>query len=256
MYNKDYQRGRTYEAIILMGLMCLLTYVSRLWPLLLLTILGLIAAVIRLLVLSRVKARPDTPVLELSEGRVSLSQADQQNIQFRSIQSSVSQILGAQFPDVRWIWENPRAKEDFFAGSELFVLMNRAGGYRRARVVIQNLQVTDVIIEKNEQSCRKETSAESQKDDEKLCEEEETHEVLEEEDIPEDFGLIAFQWVESHILLLNDRCNNAIGSGADHILLPASELPGQESWEEICKELARNDLPDTEISEDGIEIKI
>ena len=56
-----------------------------------------------------------------------------------------------------------------------------------------------------------------------------------DDDIPENYGLIAFQWVEAHVMELNDRCNEAIGEGLTEYLIPASELPVSESWEEICK---------------------
>ena len=73
-----------------------------------------------------------------------------------------------------------------------------------------------------------------------------------EEDVPENFGLIAFQWVEAHVMELNDRCNEAIAEGLSEYLIPADELPVTESWEEICNELIRNDLHGARCCDDGI----
>ena len=76
-----------------------------------------------------------------------------------------------------------------------------------------------------------------------------------EDDIPEDFGLLAFQWVEAHVIELNERVNEAIGKRESSILISASELPVQESWLEICKELERNDLSGAICHKDGIIIE-
>ena len=79
-----------------------------------------------------------------------------------------------------------------------------------------------------------------------------TDEEEEEEETPENFGLIAFQWVEAHVMELNDRCNEAIAEGLSEYLIPADELPVTESWEEICKELIRNDLRGARCCDEGI----
>ena len=67
------------------------------------------------------------------------------------IQRRISQILEAKYPNVRWVWESPRAREDIMAGNKVYVILNRAGGYRRGQVLIRNLQVFDVIFENPEQ---------------------------------------------------------------------------------------------------------
>ena len=52
MNKKDQKRHMAYEALVLLGMLALLTFICRLWPILLLIILGIFAAVIRLLFLS------------------------------------------------------------------------------------------------------------------------------------------------------------------------------------------------------------
>ena len=52
MSNRDKKRHLAYEALLLLGCLAMLLFITRLWPLLLLAILGIFAAVIRLLFLS------------------------------------------------------------------------------------------------------------------------------------------------------------------------------------------------------------
>ena len=62
MNNKDRKRQIAYEVLMILGMLALLTFICRLWPILLLIILGIFAAAIRLLFLSgnRVASCPHT----------------------------------------------------------------------------------------------------------------------------------------------------------------------------------------------------
>lgn len=73
--------------------------------------------------------------------------------------------------------------------------------------------------------------------------------------MPENFGLIAFSWVEANVMELNDRCNEAIAEGFSEYLIPADELPVSESWEEVCKVLIRNDFHGAQCCDEGIIIE-
>ena len=73
--------------------------------------------------------------------------------------------------------------------------------------------------------------------------------------MPENFGLIAFNWVEAHVMELQERCNEAIGDGLAEYLIPAEELPVTESWDEICKVLIRNEFPGALCCDEGIIIE-
>ena len=53
MKNKEFQRRLVYDTLILLGVFTVILFMCRLWPLILLCILGLFAAMIRLLFLSR-----------------------------------------------------------------------------------------------------------------------------------------------------------------------------------------------------------
>ena len=147
MNDKNFKRHMAYEALVILGLLALLTYITRLWPILLLIILGSFIATLRRLFLSCKKVEPVKPTLALPPPSAPSTETDMQSIAYAIIQRRITQILRDRFPEVRWIWENPKAKEDIMIGNPVYVLLNRAGGYRRGRVVIQNLTVMDVVFE-------------------------------------------------------------------------------------------------------------
>lgn len=247
MNDKNFKRHMAYEALVILGLLALLTYITRLWPILLLIILGIFIATLRLLFLSSKKVEPVKPTLALPPPSAPPTETDMQSMAYAIIQRRITQILQGKFPEVRWIWENPKAKDDIMAGNTVYVLLNRAGGYRRGRVVLQNLTVMDVVFE--EEKPKAEPSAPNPAPGSgpvPPADEEE------DEETPENFGLIAFQWVEAHVMELNDRCNEAIAEGLSEYLIPADDLPVTESWEEICNELIRNDLHGARCCDDGI----
>lgn len=252
MKDKNFKRHMAYEALILIGLLALLTFITRLWPILLLIILGIFAAALRLLFLSNTRVEPLDPILSLPEPGTPPQPKPQdfESMAMCLIQTRISQILEARYPNVRWVWENPRAREDIMAGNKVYILLNRAGGYRRGQVLIRNLQVFDVLFEQPEQ---KSESAPPPAPAVPPTQEPERQDN--QEDIPEDYGLIAFQWVEANIVRLNERCNEAIGQGEEACLIPAEELPAIDSWPDICKELEHNDLPGAYCTDGGIKIE-
>ena len=58
MNNKDRKRQIAYEVLIILGSLALLTFICRLWPILLLIILGIFVAAISLLFLSGNRVDP------------------------------------------------------------------------------------------------------------------------------------------------------------------------------------------------------
>lgn len=58
MTKKEWQRHMAYEALVILGMLALLLFVCRLWPILLLVILGIFAAALRLVFLSSPKVQP------------------------------------------------------------------------------------------------------------------------------------------------------------------------------------------------------
>ena len=259
MRDKEKQRHYAYEALQIMMLLALLTFITRIWPILLLVILGIFIAVIRLLFLSSKKVEPAVPVLALPKPQIQSVETEQdlQKLAYRLIQVRITQILQAKYPDVRWIWENAYAMEDIMAGNKVYVILNRAGGYRRGLVVIRNLHVFDVVFDAPQDQKPVEQTpppAEEPREPDPASDTPD-EDSSEPEEIPEDFGLIAFQWVEANVMLLNEQVNEAMGRRENSYLIAADMLPVKESWPEICKELARCDLEGAVSCDDGIQIE-
>lgn len=257
MNDKNRQRHIAYEVLVILGQLALLTYITRLWPILLLVILGIFIAALRLLFLSSQKVEPVRPLPTLPPPRQPPTEKDLQSAAYTIIQCRITQILSTKFPEARWVWENPRAMEDILAGNPTYVLLNRAGGYRRGRVVIQQFQVVDIVFDEKQPTPSPSTPVPAS----------DLHPARnpappapvpedDEEPMPENFGPLAFNWVESHVIDLNEQCNEAVAEGLSEYLIPAQELPVTESWDAICEALIRSDFRGAHCCDEGIIIEI
>ena len=243
MNKKDQKRHMAYEALVLLGMLALLTFICRLWLILLLIILGIFAAVIRLLFLSSRKIEVIVPLPLLPEPVKEATEKDVQVLAYSVILRRVTELVLAEYPEARWVWEAPNAEKVIQESQEVFILLNRAGGYRRAKVVIRNLQV--VGIEYNPQV-----------EENAVLEPEDNAPEPEEEPEVQNYELLAFEWADAHIFELNARCNEAIGENLSELILLAEELPVRESWADICRELIRAGLTDVQCVSEGIKINL
>ena len=248
MKNKDTQRRIAYEVLIILLMLGLLTFVCRLWPILLLIILGIFVAAIRLLFLSSRQVTVVEPLPTLPAPPKEPTEQDMLSIAYALILKRVSELVLGEYPNARWVWESPQVKERIKNSEELFILLNHAGGYRRAKVLLSNLQVTGLAY----QTVISQTESEPPKPEAETTE----TEPKTEEDVPENYELLAFEWVEANLMSLNSRCNEAIGLGMEELILYADELPVRESWPDICRELMRNDLEEVSCVQDGIRIEL
>lgn len=243
---KDWVRSMSYEAIVILGVIALLTFICRLWPLLLLVMLCLIGAAIRLLFLKVKDAttQQEPEVVSVPEPKP-VTERDVKELAFSVILTRITELVEADYPKAKWVWEKPNAKALVLAGDEAYIILSGAGGYRRARPVVENLQLKSLDY-----------MTVSQKPKEI---EEDLPEDFDEEDddaeIPVNYELMAFEWAEANVIELNERCNNAVGEGKEEMLISADELPVPESWECICTELNRAGLENLEIVPEGIKIK-
>ena len=244
MNKKDQKRHMAYEALVLLGMLVLLTFICRLWPILLLIILGIFAAVIRLLFLSSRKIEVIAPFPLLPEPVNEATEKDVQVLAYSVILRRVTELVLSEYPEARWVWEAPNAEKLIRENQEVFILLNRAGGYRRAKVVIRNLQV--VGIDYNPQTEEEEATLEPENN------------VPDSDEEPEvqNYELLAFEWADAHIFELNARCNEAIGENLSELILLAEELPVRESWADICRELIRAGLEDVQCVPEGIKINL
>lgn len=243
MNNKEKQTRFVHEALVIMGVLALLCFISRLWPILLLLILGVFIAAIRMVFLSAKKVEMVEP-LPIPESKPTPipTETDVKALAYSVTLRRITELIASEYPEARWVWEAPNAKELFDAGGALFILLNRAGGYRRAKVIIKDLQVLGIEYETAPQLDNSQPGQENTE--------------LPEENESESFQLIAFEWTEAHIFELNARCNEAIGQNLPELLIYADELPVKESWEDICDELGRAGLEDVCCVPEGIKINL
>lgn len=245
--NRDTKRKILYETLTILGVIALLTFICRLWPLLLLVFLIAIITTVRLLVLTFKKSKQEIPeeVKPISE-----TVPTEQNVidtAFSLICERISESVRKIYPDAKWVWEKPSAKSLILDGIEVFVILNKDGGYRRAKVLISNLMFSGIEFVEADTENKPNGIPDINV---------ETAEVI--SDVNADtvnYELVAFEWVENNILELNKRCNEMLGNGQNEYVLQAAELPVQESWENVCGELKRAGLKSAEILADGIKIK-
>lgn len=238
---KDWKRHIAYEVLVILVMLTLLMYLCRLWPIIFLLIIGIFITALRLLFLSpkRVEVVEPLPLPALPEPKEP-TEKDVKELAYSVILRRITEHVTASYPEARWVWETPNARQLIELGEEVFILLNRAGGFRRAHVVIQNLQV--VTIEYN---CAPAKPIEPEDDD-----------IDTDDSKEENFDLVAFEWADAHIMELNKRCNEAIGEGMTEIILTSDELPVKESWPAICKELEKNGLENVKCIPQGIKINL
>lgn len=244
--NKDFTRRMTHEALIILGVLAFFTFMFRLWPLLVLVIFCIIGGAIRLLFL---KAKEVTVQQEAEvkneEPKKGPTEKDVKDLAYSVILTRISEMVSSEYPKAKWIWEKPNARKLIENGENVFILLNGAGGYRSAAVVIQNLQVVrlDYITANPIVSPTDDEPEEDTEDDAA-------------EPIPVNYELLAFEWAEAHIIEINDRCNEAVGQGKEELILMAEELPMSDAWASICVELKKASLEDVEIVPEGIKINL
>ena len=255
MNQKERLRRLAYDALILLGVLALITFICRLWPVLLLILLGIFAAIIRLLFLSTKKVEVIEEEKKTPEQERTYTEQDVHKIAYGVIQQRVTSLVLRDYPQAKWVWEVPDAQKRMQNGEDVFILLNGAGGYRRAKVLLKNMAVIgldyctatpDPSPESPPEFFPNSEKAEGQKQDADQS----------AKPVIENYELLAFEWVEAHILDLNARCNEAIAKGNSCVLLQPQELPVKEAWQNLCEELIRAGLPNAVCADDGIKIEI
>ncbi len=154
-----------------------------------------------------------------------------------------------EFPEAKWVWGQPNTKKSVIDEREVYIYLNRAGGYRRGRVIIQDLRLFDIEF----------TVAESRllpREEEEELLNISTGETINRGEDRQNYELLAYDWVQSNIMRLNENCNEALGRGEMESIIPIEELPIKESWIHICKELVREGIKGGECIPEGIKIKL
>ena len=244
--NNDKKNNLGHEALILIGCIMLLSFICRLWPILLLMLLAVFAAAIILLLRPQTGTNDTLSETPPAKTDVKLpNEKDVQALAYSVILRRITELVTNEYPNARWIWESPNAKQQVFIMSELYILLNHAGGYKRAKVQLHNFRVIGIEYEGigHDEPC-----VSSEKDTEDIPPQEESEK--------QNYELIAFEWVDTHIIPINEKCSEAIGQGFTEILISDDELPTPESWDNICAELKRAGVSHTAISDEGIKINL
>ena len=247
MNNPDRKANLAVDALVFLLALALLTFITRLWPILLLVILGIFVAALRLVFLSAKQAPKEAPqLLPAQPVRPTEPEPDLEDMIFEQVCARVTLLVRRRFPNANWIWELPDAKRRILDGQTAGILLNQAGGYRRGEVRLNLYRVDDIVFPEptapEEPAPEPESAPEEHPDPEPQPQ--------------ENYELLAFEWVEAHILELNNRCNEAVGSKRSTLLLKADELPQKESWPAICAELAKQDIQNTACRDEGIWIQL
>ena len=120
MTKKEWQRHMAYEALVILVMLALLLFVCRLWPILLLVILGIFAAALRLVFFSSPKVQPIRPEQQTAASsapqRAVKSQRTAQNVEdtlsFGELQTQVTRWVRQEYPEARWVWKYPDSKAE------------------------------------------------------------------------------------------------------------------------------------------------
>ena len=97
--------------LIILGLLALLTFICRLWPILLLIILGIFVAAISLLFLSGNRVDPVEAQPLLPAPIPAPTERDLRKLAQSLITSRITTLVLNEYPNARWIWEAPNAFE-------------------------------------------------------------------------------------------------------------------------------------------------
>jgi len=249
--DKESKQGCAYHMLILLGVILLLAFIKKLWPIILIALAGLVIVGLKLAFSKAQPAEDDIPAEQPAtpppETEFSIIQKS-----FGLLQRRISEQVALQFPGAKWVWGVTNAVNSFRNNEPLFILLNGAGGYKKVHIVIYNLMFNGLRYITAEHANPQPEIRESPRDDVVVH--------LEEEPLPEDapinYGRLAFEWVDSNMSDINEKYNEAIAQHKACLLIPAEDLPHPDSWPDVCEELKRIGFAVAEICEYGITINI
>lgn len=235
----------THDVLSLILALVVLLMMTKLWPILLLVILGLFGYALWMLV--RIEKRPTfvppPPLLALP---APVSEQEVLTKAFGLLQRRITEQITAIYPDAKWVWSAPGARELFAAGGPLIILLNRAGGFQKAVVQVSSLQLFSLIYLPQEPQAS--SGEEPDAEPEAPSEDKPAEEV--------DYGLLAFEWVDANLQRLNVQCNEVIAHADTGFRIPAEELPHGDSWPAVCEELVRSGFTAAQALANGIQVQI
>ncbi|MPM49560.1 hypothetical protein SDC9_96290 [bioreactor metagenome] len=239
------EKQLSHDVLSLILALAILLTITKLWPILLLVILGLFAYALWMLV--RIETRPTAvPPPALLALPAPVSEQEVLAKAFGLLQRRITEQITAVYPNAKWVWSAPGARELFAAGAPLTILLNRAGGFQKAVVQVSNLQLYSLIY--LPQTQQGPAAAEADAEPETPSEGSPAEEV--------DYGLLAFEWVDANLQRLNAQCNEVIAHADAGFRIPAEELPHGDSWPAVCEELVRSGFAAAQALANGIQVQI
>ena len=255
--NRERKRKIVYEVLILLGMLALLTLVTRIWPMLLLVILGILIAALRLLFLNSTKVEIIEPAVPPVMNVRLETEKDLIRRAYSLIERRISEEVISIHPSARWHWTNPNALFSLESDEPLYIILNNAGGFRKATVEVHNLIFTRLSYETVPPS--HEVASSENKTQQRYINQDSTSDDIKhnsDNEISINYDYLAFEWVDTHLLELNDKCNEAIGKGQRTLLIGREDLPDVDSWKDICKQLINNDFINAVANSDGILVSL
>ena len=256
--DRDIKYRIAYDALILLGSLLLLTFITRLWPIILLIILGIFVCIIRMLFLKFKTVEVIVPIEPEPAPPIPETETSIKEKAFGLLQRRVTEELLSKYPNARWIWANQNAQNDFDKNDALGIFLKNAGGHMNAKVRIHNLLFLrlDFVTAHSVVESRPILEPEAEP---VIRSGEENSEMVPDmaEHEPEiNYSLVAYEWVQAKLLTLNEQYNESIAQGKENLLILSYELPHPDSWFEVCEQLRQNGFDFAEILEDGIQVKL
>jgi len=257
--DNEKKRRIASEVLILFGVMALLTFITRLWPILLLVMVGIIVCALRLLFIKARTVEPITPAKPAPEPPPPETELNLIQKAFGLVQRRITEQVGTQYPGARWVWGVPNAIERFSGNEPLIILLNGAGGYQKAQVIVNNLQFRGLYYNRTaEAQPDKQTAPDASRGDGIPDYENDSPDSgnSQLDETPIDYGRLAYDWVDANMCDIGARYNEAIAQKKSEMLIPLEALPHPDSWPDVCGELKRNGFSAAELCEDGIKVNI
>ena len=250
-----------HELLVILGVVALLMLVLRMWPILLLAMLAIIVCALRMLFLRLNTPAAPTPAAPVREQPPD----DETSITLRAfglLQQRITDELAQSYPHARWSWGVSNAVACFRHGYPLIILLSNASGYQNAQVWVSNLQfmglcygTPDTQPQTDAAAAESTVSVTAAPNDEDY-DEGDTDDGAKPEEKIINYGRLAFDWVDAHMVGLNAGYNEAIAQGLPEMLIPSGDLPHPDSWLDVCEELKRSGFKVADFSDDGIRVNI
>ena len=254
MNNIERKRRLTHEVLVVLAIAALMSFITRLWPILLLIMACMPICALRLLYLKFKTVEVIVPI-SASEPPPPETEASITQKAFGLLQRRITEHLEARHPGARWIWGVPDAVERFLDDGQLTILLKNAAGYNKAHVVVNGMLFNGLKYVSLEDDTAE--SRDVPADSERSADMSELYYAdVNFDGMAVNYSRLAFDWVDANMVGINAKYNEAIAGNETEMLIPATDLPHPDSWPAVCDELKHNGFDLADFCEDGIKVNI